>query len=150
MVLYRAITAHDPEYAQERELRDRVLRRPLGLFLSEDDLRGEEEQVHIIAEEAGQVVGCVLVSFASGTAKARQLAVDASRRGQGIGSELMRRAEEIARKERCDRLLLHGRVASAAFFTRLGYSVVSDPFVEVTIPHVRLEKDLTAGAASGR
>jgi predicted GNAT family N-acyltransferase len=38
--------------------------------------------------------------------------------------------------------MLHGRVASAAFFERLGYSVVSEVFVEVTIPHVRLEKRL--------
>jgi predicted N-acetyltransferase YhbS len=142
MITYRTITTQDPEYAKEKELRDRVLRRPLGLTLSAKDLQGEDGQVHIIAEVRGKVVGCVLISFAGGEAKARQLAVDESWRKQGLGRELMRRAEEAARERKCDRLMLHGRVVNGLFFEKLGYAVVSEVFTEVTIPHVKLERRL--------
>lgn len=143
MVSYRFITTLDPEYAQEKELRDRVLRRPLGLALSEKDLQGEEQQTHIVAvDESGRVLGCVLISFVGGAAKARQLAVDASWRKMGIGRELMRRAEEAARERTFRKLILHGRAVNIPFFEKLGYAVVSEAFNEVTIPHVRLEKTL--------
>ena len=143
MISYRLISASDPEYAIERELRDRVLRRPLGLTLSERDLEGEDVQAHIIAQDgSGPVIGCVLVSFAGGVAKARQLAVDEKWRGKGIGRELMQRAEDAARERKFDRLSLHGRVASVRFFERLGYEAVSEVFTEVTVPHIRLEKVL--------
>ena len=145
MIRYRTITTNDPEYAQEKELRDRVLRRPLGLILSDEDLRGEGAQVHIVAQsDGGQVIGCVLVAFAGTHAKARQLAVDERWREQGVGRELMQRAEAVARERKLDRLMLHGRVPAVPFFTAMGYTVVSDVFIEVTIPHVRLEKRMPA------
>ena len=34
MIIYRQISTHDPEYEQEKDLRNRVLRSPLGLMLS--------------------------------------------------------------------------------------------------------------------
>ena len=49
MIIYRQISIHDPEYEQEKDLRNRVLRSPLGLLLSENDLRDEDKQVHLVA-----------------------------------------------------------------------------------------------------
>jgi len=51
MTTYRQISTHDPEYALEKELRNRVLRLPLGLHLSEQDMRDEDEQVHLRNEQ---------------------------------------------------------------------------------------------------
>ncbi len=44
MITYRPITTADREYVAEKLLRNRVLRAPLGLALSEADVRGEERQ----------------------------------------------------------------------------------------------------------
>jgi GNAT superfamily N-acetyltransferase len=98
MIRYRRISVHDPEYAGEKELRHRVLRRPLELALSEEDLRGEASQVHIVAQDhAGKVVGCLLVLFSDERAKVRQLAVDAAYQGRSVGRTLMQLAEEAVR-----------------------------------------------------
>jgi N-acetylglutamate synthase-like GNAT family acetyltransferase len=143
MISYRFITTQDPEYILEKELRNRVLRRPLGLELSEADLCGEDEQVHIAAvDDAGRVIGCVLVAFTGEQAKIRQIAVDEAWRGKKIGPELIHRAEAAAREQGLDRVTLHARVVSRGFFEKLGYRTASDIFTEVTIPHVKMEKDL--------
>ena len=146
MITYRRITTHDREYALETELRNRVLRMPLGLHLSEQDLRGEEEQVHLAAmNDDGQVIGCVLVAFSGGASKIRQLAVDGAYRGRGIGIELMKRAEEAIRSRNVPVVTLHGRVTARGFFEKLGYAAASDVFIEVTVPHIKMQKNISGG-----
>jgi predicted GNAT family N-acyltransferase len=146
MISYHEISTADPEYALEKELRDRVLRRPLGLRLSEDDLRGEDEQVHLAAmDDRGRVIGCVLVAFSGNAAKVRQLAVEEASRARGVGVGLMKRAEQAILARNIRTVTLHGRVTARGFFEKLGYTAVSDVFTEVTIPHLKMQKNLTGG-----
>ena len=144
MTTYRQISTHDPEYALEKELRNRVLRLPLGLHLSEQDMRDEDEQVHLVAMDGrGRVIGCVLVAFSGSVAKARQLAIDDAYRGGGIGTELMKRAEQAVLARNVRTVTLHGRVTARGYFEKLGYTAVSEVFTEVTIPHIAMQKHLT-------
>ena len=146
MIIYREISTHDPEYALEKELRNRVLRMPLGLRLSEPDVRDEDEQAHLVAiNDRGQVIGCVLIAYSGSVAKARQLAIDDAYRGRGIGTELMKRAEQAVLARNVRTVTLHGRVTARGFFERLGYVARSGVFTEVTIPHVEMHKDLIGG-----
>ena len=146
MITYRRISTHDPEYALEKELRNKVLRMPLGLHLSERDVCDEDEQTHIVAmNDSGQAIGCVLVAFSGNVAKARQLAIDDDYRGRGIGTELMKRAEQAILARNIRTVTLHGRVTARGFFEKLGYTAVSEVFTEVTIPHILMQKDLTGG-----
>ena len=143
-VVYRRITTADPEYEGEKELRNRVLRAPLGLTLSDDDVRGEDRQIHwIAADGSGRVIGCVLMAVpGDGTADLRQMAVDEARHGQGIGRGLVERVEQTARGMRISRLTLHARLYARGFYERLGYRAASDVFTLVTIPHIKMEKNL--------
>jgi N-acetylglutamate synthase-like GNAT family acetyltransferase len=146
MIIYREISTHDPEYSQEKELRNRILRTPLGLHLSELDVRDEDEQVHLVAIDGrGRVIGCVLVAFSGNVAKVRQLAIDDDYQGRGIGTELMKRAEQAILARSLRTVTLHGRVTARGFFEKLGYTAVSGVFTEVTIPHIAMQKDLTGG-----
>jgi predicted GNAT family N-acyltransferase len=144
MIIYRWISTHDPEYVLEKELRNRVLRLPLGLHLSELDVRDEDEQVHLVAMNGrGQVIGCVLVAFSGNVAKARQLAIEGAYRGRGIGAELMKRAEQAILARNIRTVMLHGRVTARGLFEKLGYTAVSEVFTEVTIAHIVMQKELT-------
>jgi predicted GNAT family N-acyltransferase len=146
MIVYRQITTHDPEYVLEKELRNRVLRLPLGLHLSDLDVRNEDEQVHLVAMDGrGRVIGCVLIAFSGNVAKLRQLAIDDAYRGQGTGTELMKRAEQAVLSRNVRNVTLHGRVTARGFFERLGYTSRSEIFTEVTIPHIEMQKHLTGG-----
>jgi predicted GNAT family N-acyltransferase len=143
MITYRQISTHDREYALEKELRNRILRKPLGLKLSEQELQGEDEQTHLVAmDETGRVVGCVLIAFTAKRAKIRQIAIEEGHRGRGIGTKLMKGAEQIVRDRNLGAVTLHARQTARRFFEKLGYAAVSDVFTEVTIPHVKMEKIL--------
>jgi len=141
MITYRQISTIDREYLLEKELRNKVLRMPLGLTLSEKDLAGEDKQVHLVAMNGkGQVVGCVLVAFPDKGAKIRQISVNEGYRGRGIGTQLIQEAEQAVRERHIGIVTLHARLASRAFFEKLGYRATSDVFTEVTIPHIAMEK----------
>jgi ribosomal protein S18 acetylase RimI-like enzyme len=143
MISYRQITVHDSLYDQEKELRKRILRTPLGLALTEADLRSEDQQVHIVAlDDDEQVKGCVLVAFSGGAARIRQIAVDGGYQGKGVGRELMLLAEHAIRARGKQTVMLHARITARGFFEKLGYCAVSGVFTEVTIPHIVLEKTL--------
>jgi len=143
MIIYHQISTQDPEYSQEKELRNRVLRIPLGLLLSENDVRDEDTQIHCVAlGSQGQVIGCVLVAFYETIAKIRQIAIEASYRNQGIGTQLMKCAERAVLARDVYKVSLHARVSAQGFFERLGYTATSEVFTEVTIPHITMEKEL--------
>ena len=145
MITYRRITTADLEYEAEKDLRKRALRLPLGLTLSEADVRGEDKQIHLLAvDENGTVVGCVLMVLpGDGTARVRQMAVDERCRQSGIGAGLMAQAEKTARDMGIRKISMHARLYARGFYERLGYHAESeDVFTEVTIPHIAMEKTL--------
>ena len=119
---------------------------PLGLRLSEEDVRDEDKQVHLVAMDGrGQVIGCVLIAFSGNVAKVRQLAIERAYRGRGVGTELMKRAEQAILARNIRTVTLHGRITAQGFFERLGYVARSGVFMEVTVPHLEMHKDLTGG-----
>ena len=127
-----------------RTLREAVLRAPLGLSLSVEDLGGESEQLHFgLFDENGGLVACVIaVPVSAGEAKIRQTAVHPRHQRQGTGRVLMRELESnlAARGFTC--LSLHARSSAVDFYEKLGYRVTGDEFIEITIPHRRMEKQL--------
>jgi N-acetylglutamate synthase-like GNAT family acetyltransferase len=148
LTVYRRIETSDRDYAEEKDLRNRILRLPLGRNLSEEDIRGEDRQVHLIAaDDQGRLIGCVLLLPAGdGTARIRQMAVDEEHQRRGIGRELMRRMERIAGGMGIRKLTLRARLTAEDFYSKLGYRGVDGTFSEVGIPHRLMEKDLASEA----
>ncbi len=143
MITYRRISVRDPEYELEKQFRNRILRLPLGLVLSEKDLSGEDGQIHLAAlDSTGQMLGCALVMFYGNNARIRQMAVEESCRGQGIGTELVKLAEETIRARNVRTVILHARATARGFYEKLGYAAASGVFTEVSIPHIAMEKNL--------
>ena|SRR5690606_7556813 len=131
------------EYLQMVKLRDDILRKPLGLSFSEDDLKGEEHHLLIGAFEDDHMLGCcMLIEEKPGLARLRQMAVLNDLQGKGIGRALMNFAENIARDRGFNRICMHARAHAVGFYEKVGYQKVGDQFIEVTIPHYMMEKKL--------
>lgn len=132
-----------PEYRQMIKLRDDLLRKPLGLIFTDDELEKEKENMLIGAFDDDDILGCcMLVEQDPTTVRLRQMAVLDDLQGKGIGKALTIFAENIARDHGYKIMNMHARKNVVGFYEKMGYKVIGDEFIEITIPHCVMEKDL--------
>ncbi len=131
------------EYKQMVDLRMHILRIPLGLSFTKEELDEEKNDILLGCFDEEKIEGCcILKKIDTQTVKLRQMAVLDGLQGKGIGRVLMSFAENVARDAGYRRLVMHARKTARGFYEKLGYSVCSDEFMEVTIPHFEMEKML--------
>lgn len=132
-----------PEYTQMVKLRDAILRKPLGLTFTQEDLEQEKDNMFIGAFEEDRMLGCcMLVEEQPDIVRLRQMAVLNDLQGKGIGRALMNFAENLARDRGYKIVRMHARNNAVGFYEKVGYKVKGDQFIEVTIPHFVMEKEL--------
>ncbi len=131
------------EYNQMIDLRMQILRAPLGLTFTKEDLEQEKNDILLGCFDEEQLEGCCLLTeIEPGTVKLRQMAVLDGLQGKGIGRALMNFAENVARDAGYKKLTMHARKSALGFYEKLGYTICSDEFEEVTVPHYIMEKKL--------
>ena len=139
----RMIDHGTKEYQQMVNLRNEILRKPLGLGFTADELEREKDDILMGAFEDDKLLGCCLLTrMDTRTIRLRQMAVPNNMQGKGIGRALMIFAENIARDLGYKKLCMHARTTAVGFYQKLGYGISGDEFVEVTIPHYIMEKAL--------
>lgn len=142
-VTVREIDHASPEYEAVCRARDRILRQPLGLRLSEADRRGETVQRHFILEADGRLLGGVIArARARRVVQLRQMWIEADRAGEGLGRRLL---EEVARRieaEGIERLMLHARRPVLGFYRKCGFRAEGLEFTEIGIPHRKMSRRL--------
>lgn len=132
-----------PEYNQMVELRLQILRTPLGLSFTKEELEKEKNDMLLGCFDEEQLEGCCLLTEVEpGTVKLRQMAVISGLQGKGLGRALMVFAENVARDAGYKKLTMHARKSALGFYEKLGYNICSDEFEEVTVPHYEMEKKL--------
>jgi len=131
------------EYRQMVKLRDDMLRKPLGLAFTPQELEREKDNMLIGAFEDEEMLGCcMLVEESNDTVRLRQMAVLNDLQGKGIGRALMNFAENLARDRGYKTLSMHARKNAVGFYEKMGYEISGDEFIELTIPHYVMEKKL--------
>lgn len=131
------------EYRKMVQLRDDILRKPLGLHFTEEELESEKDNLLVAAYEDDRMLGCcMLVEEDPQTVRLRQMAVMNDLQGKGIGSALMTFAENLARDRGFRRITMHARKNALGFYEKMGYKKVGEEFQEITIPHYVMEKQL--------
>ncbi len=132
-----------PEYEKMLRLRNDLLRKPLGLNFDLQELEKEKDDVLMGAFEDDRLLGCCLLTRVDAkTMRLRQMAVPNNLQGKGIGRALMIFAENIARDMGFETLMMHARVTATGFYEKLGYVKKDGQFIEITIPHVIMEKSI--------
>ncbi len=125
------------------ELRNNILRKPLGLSFSPEELEKEKDDILIGCYEDDKMEGCCLLTEdGQKTVRLRQMAVSPVLQGKGIGRVMMNFAENIARDRGYRKICMHARKNALGFYEKLGYAKVGNEFLEVTIPHYKMEKEL--------
>ena len=131
------------QYKRMVDLRYSVLRAPLGLSFSREDLEREKNDILIVNEDDDEVIGCcVLTEMEPGCVRLRQMAVSPRHQKRGVGEGLLMFAERLARDKGYERITMHARDSAQGFYDKFGYQIKGDVFTEVTVPHHLMEKKL--------
>ena len=131
------------EYEQMIKLRFEILRKPLHLDFSKEELEKEKHDILIGAFEDDKMLGCCLLTKVDKhCVRLRQMAVQNNLQGKGIGASLMNFAENVARDHGYKKIIMHARKTATGFYEKLGYTVTGKEFIEISIPHVVMEKKL--------
>lgn len=132
------------DYQEMVRLRHLILRQPLGLDFSPDELEKEKEEILMASFEDDEMLGCCMLSKTEepGTLRLRQMAVPQKLQGKGIGAALLIFAENIARDKGYKKIMMHARDTAIGFYERSGYLRRGDAFLELGIPHHIMEKSL--------
>ncbi len=139
----QVITYGSESYHQLVELRNHILRKPLGLSFGPAELAAEKEYLFLGAFEENVLLGCCLLSRVDDKiVKLRQMAVREDAQGQGIGTSLLDFAEKTALEKGYAKLVMHARQTALEFYEKSGYYRKGEMFMEVGILHCRMEKEL--------
>jgi ribosomal protein S18 acetylase RimI-like enzyme len=131
------------DYAETIALRDAILRKPLRLQLTDEQLRAESADHHLACFAGGRIVAClILTPEAQDRVRMRQVAVAADLQRQGVGTTLVRYAERFAAERGYTEITAHARESALPFYRKLGYAVTGEPSIEVGIPHMTVHKTL--------
>ena len=132
-----------PEYKEMLKLRYAILRKPLGMDFLPEELEREKNDILICYFDDKVLEGCCLLTQAGpGEVRLRQMAVLQGLQRHGIGKALMQFAENIARDRGFTTICMHARKTAMGFYEKLGYNKTGNEFMEVTLPHYKMEKDL--------
>ena len=133
-----------PEYDETVALRYKILREPLELDFTEEQLAAEYADFHLAAySDAWILRGClVLTPKNDKVLKMRQVAINIGSQGKGIGTLLVQASEAFGRANGFEIMELNARDTAIHFYEKLNYQKVGEEFIEVNIPHFKMLKSL--------
>lgn len=139
----KQIKYNSKEYQEAVDLRNKILRQPLGLILDEKDLKEEKSDIHIAFFENDKIVGTlILTPKDNNTVRMRQVAVANDYQSKGIGSKLVKFAEKIAADHKFSKIILSSRSTALDFYKKNGYQTAGEEYMGeiIKVPHIDMVK----------
>lgn len=97
---------------------------------------------HLLAMEDGTPVGTARVHMDGDTAKIGRVCVLASRRGIGLGADMITAAVALAAHEGVQRAVLGAQAHAVGFYAKLGFVPYGAPYDDEGEPHQMMERRL--------
>ncbi len=133
------------EYNDAIALRYEILRKPLNLQFTFEQLAAEKHNYHFGYYIDDKLIACLmLVPEAGGNIKMKQVAVANEWQRKGIGAKLVLVAEEFAVENGFNLIYCNARDSAVPFYKKSGYTIKGEMFAEVSIPHYYMEKKLNS------
>lgn len=107
---------------------------PEDIEIDADDLTA----THIVGVADGAVVAVLRVLWKTDHAKIGRVAVAVSRRGSGVGAEMIRFAVAHAAGKGQERCYLESQSDKVGFYERLGFAAFGEDFMDAGIPHRKM------------
>ena len=132
------------DYDMILKMRDEVMRQPIGLTLSEQDVADDSTAEHVWLRVNGEIKATAkLVAEDENTIRLRMVAVSQQSQGMGLGRLIVEFCENYVAARGHSRIIFDARLNVEGFYSKLGYEVSGDVYEKVGIPHVFMSKDIS-------
>lgn len=102
----------------------------------------ENEATHFICYDEDKVIGAGRLRYVGEHGKLERICVLKPYRGKSFGKQIIAAMEEEILNKGYDKALLNAQTHAKQFYEQLGYTVISNEFIDAGIPHVTMEKNL--------
>ena len=142
--MIRISQPEEKDMDQYFELRWRVLRKPWNQPRGSEIDEMDDRAIHLAAYDGDRIVAVARLHFNSEEeAQIRYMAVDERYRNRGIGSEMLKELERVAREKGAKYIVLEARENAVNFYLKNGYVMVKKSFLLFdSIQHYRMMKRL--------
>jgi predicted GNAT family N-acyltransferase len=132
------------EWTAYYALRFNVLREPWNQPLGSEVLTDEDQAIHAIAVENGEVLGVARMhESADKQGQVRCVATATAAQGKGIGKAIMAYLEDQAKAKGWTEIVLEARENAVPFYQAIGYTIVAESYLLFgEIQHYRMQKNL--------
>jgi hypothetical protein len=120
----KEVRTSSDEYIQSLKLREKVLREPIGLKISQEQIDNEQNQnhYHFIARKKNELVSALTMKINPNSIQTCQIATEKKYRGNGIGKTLLEYGEKkilslCEKKE----FVVFSRLDSLMFYKKCNY-----------------------------
>lgn len=132
------IVAYSGSYAKAiRTIRYEVFTKEQGIESVMDFDGRDEGAIHCLVEHDGKYIG---TGRMLSDGHIGRLAVLKGNRSNGYGTTILKTLIAEAKKKNLKRVFLGAQESAIGFYEHLGFSVYGDPFIEVGIKHVPMQK----------
>lgn len=139
-LIFKKIEHNSTAYQQAVELRSRVLREPLNMKFTEEELQAEQDYIHLAVFLQNRLVGCLYLIWNGEKAHLKQFAIEPEWQNRGIGSRLLQYTENFCREMGISYIKMHARESAVPFYEKFGYEKYGEKFLEIGLPHWKLRK----------
>ncbi|RST75250.1 GNAT family N-acetyltransferase [Siminovitchia acidinfaciens] len=102
----------------------------------------EDNSAHFVLYDEEKPAGAGRFRILDGKGKVERICILPEYRGKGAGIQIMVDIEEYAKSLPVKELVLNSQSYAVPFYEKLGYSVVSDEFLDAGIPHRKMIKKI--------
>lgn len=141
-IVLKEIRYGSGEYEMTRELRNRIMRAPIGLSIYDQDYTFEVNSRMVGAFLGSNMLGCSIVGKMDGEYCLDFLCIDDKMQKSGIGSLLLKDVEEWIRRQGAPVLILEARVTAQKFYEKHGYEAYGEIYLMEKSPvdHIMMRK----------
>lgn len=102
----------------------------------------ESEAAHFVLYDNNKPIGAGRFRIIDNIGKVERICVNKENRKSGGGRVIMGKIEQYAKVKGLHKLKLNAQIQAIPFYSRLGFSVTSDEFLDAGIPHKTMTKEL--------
>ncbi|MGZ4122757.1 MAG: GNAT family N-acetyltransferase [Tumebacillaceae bacterium] len=135
---------NEEQYGQALAIRKVVFVEEQNVPVEIEIDENEAVATHVLAYDENEtpVATGRIRPYAEGVGKMERIAVlQEVRSGRGYGRAIMDKLEAIGRELGFRKFVLEAQIHAEKFYEKLGYTTISEPFMEAGIVHVKMEKD---------